>query len=263
MNVLSALKPDAVLFVGDLGEADLRPAKLIRKIPFPTAVILGNHDKGNDKTGAALQAQLKLLGEIHCGWLRRNWLNIPLTVIGARPCSPGGGFYLSKEVVSVYGDLSIEESAARIVSASELAPIEFPLIILAHSGPTGLGSDANSLCGRDWKSPSLDWGDKDLALAIRILSKKRKPDLVVFGHMHHDLKRVNKVRNSFLEDSFGIKYLNAASVPRRLEDNEGDQLCHFSWVEFKKKKLIFAAHRWFRSDATLAYEDILFESNLD
>ena len=109
MNVLSALKPDAVLFVGDLGEADLRPAKLIKKIPFPTAVILGNHDKGNDKTGAALQAQLKLLGEIHCGWLRRNWLNVPLTVIGARPCSPGGGFYLSKEVVSVYGDLSIEE----------------------------------------------------------------------------------------------------------------------------------------------------------
>ena len=61
-------------------------------------------------------------------------------------------------------------------------------MILAHAGPTGLGSDVESPCGRDWKVPNVDWGDKDLELAIDKIRKKRIPDLVVFGHMHHELK---------------------------------------------------------------------------
>ena len=62
------LKPDGVLFVGDLGEADLKLVKSIRALNLPKAIILGNHDRGMDRTGEVLKQQLNLLGDLHCGW---------------------------------------------------------------------------------------------------------------------------------------------------------------------------------------------------
>ena len=56
---------------------------------------------------------------------------------------------------------------------------------MSHAGPSGLGSDSASICGKDWKEPSCDWGDRDLAVAISEIQKKRKIDLVIFGHMHN------------------------------------------------------------------------------
>ena len=259
LSVLLAIKPDAVLFVGDLGEADLRQASLIKNLPFPTAVILGNHDRGNDRTGEFLETHLRVLGDLDCGWSVREWPDLPLAVVGGRPCSSGGGFYLSPEVVGVFGPITLEESASRIANSADSVPSSTPLVILAHSGPTGLGSEAFSPCGRDWKSPSLDWGDKDLELAIDKMRKKRKPDLVVFGHMHHDLRKSNKTRITFIKDSSGISYLNTACVPRRGNDTNGKLLTHFSWVEFSGNRLVYASHRWFHLDASIAYEELLLK----
>ena len=253
-------RPAGILFVGDLGEGDLRLAKSIRKLPIPTAVILGNHDRGSDRTGEVLRHQLNLLGDLHCGWRMRQWKLSSLGVIGGRPCSSGGGFRLSQEVLGAFGPITLEESVRRIILAADQVPVSIPLVILAHSGPTGLGSDASSPCGRDWKVPSLDWGDKDLELAITKIREKRIPDLIVFGHMHHSLKSGSRGRSTFIKDRWGTVYLNAASVPRYVKDSDGHTLRHLSWVEFIDGKLTYVANKWFRKDASLVGEHILLEN---
>ena len=141
------LNPDGVLFVGDLSDGDLRIDRAISKISIPTSVILGNHDRGKDGSGEILKAQLDLLGEKNCSWDLSKWRLKELSVVGARPCSGGGGFFLTQEVKSVFGEVSLDESVLRIVSAAKSAPFEFPLLILAHSGPVGLGSESSSPCG--------------------------------------------------------------------------------------------------------------------
>ena len=254
------LKPDALLFVGDLSEGDLRLVKQIQQLPLPIAIILGNHDRGHDSSGRLLQAQLSLLGELHCGWQLRNWQQPPLAVVGARPCSGGGGFFLSKAVQAVYGPMTSRQSADRIVEAAGYAPLNWPLVILAHSGPTGLGSEPNSLCGRDWKRPSMDWGDQDLAIALDEIRVKRIPDLVVFGHMHHQLKRGLGYRQTFFQDHWGTVYLNAACVPRRGVDESGDSLIHLAWAEFNHSRLCHVSQRWFSSDGSLAFKQTLFNT---
>ncbi len=248
-----------VLFVGDLSEGDLRLVKSISQLPFPKAVILGNHDRGKDLTGFVLESQLRLLGDIHCGWNSIVWPEFPLAILGARPCSAGGGFHLSTAVEAVYGPLTITQSVDQIVQASKDIPKNFPLIILAHSGPTGLGSAVNSICGRDWKTPSMDWGDKDLYLAIEIIRENIIPKLVVFGHMHHTLKRGNGIRETFSTDRYGTYYLNTASVPRRIYDEYGRQLTHFSWVEIKNNNISYIAHKWFLNNADVAYEETIID----
>ncbi len=246
------------MFVGDLGEGDLKTIKAIKKIPIPTAVILGNHDRGYDGSGDLLKIQLRMLGDLHCGWDLREW-DFPLvSVIGARPCSSGGGFHLSKEVKAIFGPISLEESAEKIVLAAKKAHKDLPLIILAHSGPSGLGSEASSPCGRDWKRPYIDWGDKDLAIAIDKIRMHKVPNLVVFGHTHHELKNNAGVRKTFARDQWGTAYLNTAAVPRSGYDSNGNLLTHFSWVEFKNGVLNDVSHRWYREDGSIAYNEQLY-----
>ncbi len=259
-QVLMKLCPDGLLFVGDLSDGDLKLIRTITSIPFPTAVILGNHDRGAKPSGDILSQQLRLLGERDCSWKLRKWDEPKVSVVGARPCSPGGGFYLTQQVQDVFGPVTLSQSASKILKAARQAPKQLPLVLLAHSGPTGLGSEANSLCGRDWKSPSIDWGDNDLALAIDLIRKERNLDLVVFGHMHHSLRRGMGDRKTFFRDKFGTGYLNAACVPRTGIDKSGDLLCHFSWVQFCNAKINHISHRWYRRDASIAYEEKLFEA---
>ena len=261
LDLLLELNPDGVLFVGDLSDGDLRIVRAINKISIPTSVILGNHDRGRGGSGDVLRAQLDLLGEKNCSWNLSKWALNELSVVGARPCSGGGGFFLTPEVKSVFGEVSLDESVFRIVSAAKSAPLDCPLLILAHSGPVGLGSESSSLCGRDWKLPSMDWGDKDLGIAIDQIRKFRVPELVVFGHTHHQLRiGGNRIRKTFAQDLWGTSYLNAACVPRRGIDSAGENLCHFSWVEFSKGKLVHASHRWFRNDASIAYKESLLNT---
>ena len=256
-QLLDQLKPDAVLFVGDLSDGDLRLVKAITRLNRPCAVILGNHDRGRDRSGEKLRQQLLMLGELDCSWRMRNWSSPPVAIIGCRPCSSGGGFHLSEAVRSVFGPVTEQESANRIVQAASGAPETWPLVLLAHSGPTGLGSDASSICGRDWKHPHIDWGDRDLAIAVEAMRRHRAADLVVFGHMHHCLRGGKGERLTFHRDRYGTAYVNAACVPRSGLDESGQTLIHFTWVEFEGRHLSLVSHRWFHLDGTLAYEQTL------
>ena len=254
---MQQLGADALLFVGDLSDGDLRLVKRITQLNCPVAVILGNHDRGKDRSGDRLQQQLKLLGSLDCSWSLRSWTVPAVGVVGARPCSAGGGFHLSQAVQAVFGPVTEEESARRIVEAARRVPDDWPLVVLAHCGPTGLGSDASSPCGRDWKQPAIDWGDRDLALALDRMKDARRADLVVFGHMHHHLRGGQGERITFHRDRGGTLYVNAACVPRTGVDASGFPLHHFTWVEFDGTVPTLVSHRWYRPKGDLAYEQTL------
>ena len=248
------------MFVGDVSEGDIKVVKKINLLSIPSYVILGNHDRGKDKTGETLRKQIRLLNEKYCAWdlkVFNNYINI----LGGRPCSSGGGYYLSKEVLALYGPITEDDSVKKIIDSYKKAKTDLPLLIISHTGPSGLGSEPNSICGRDWKKPSLDWGDRDLSIAITKIQKERLVDLVVFGHMHNQLNRNLGRREMFVTDRNGTSYLNAAIVPRYTRDASSRIKINFSWVEFKDKKLSHVSQRWYSDNGQLEKENILFEIN--
>ena len=261
-DLVQRLEVDALLLVGDLSDGKPRIPALLRRLPVPTACVLGNHDTGRDASGRTLQRQLDGLGPLHCGWGLRQF--DALAVVGGRPGTAGGGFHLSAAVRAVYGPVTLEASAARIAAAAALADPGLPLVLLAHCGPSGLGSEARDPCGCDWKTPACDWGDQDLALAIRQIRRRRPLPLVAFGHMHHSLKRGQGERRSLVVDRQGTVYLNAACVPRHGHDVGDRELRHFSWVELEvpaadpaAARVRRASHRWYGLDGQLAFEQTL------
>ena len=256
-QLLAALAPDALLVVGDLSDGQTRIASRLAALDLPLACILGNHDTGRDPTGRTLRRQLELLGERHCGWGLRQLTTPGLAVVGGRPASAGGGFHLNPAARAVFGPVTLEDSVQRISAAALAADPELPLILLAHAGPSGLGSEAADPCGRDWKPPACDWGDQDLALAIERIRRQRPLPLVVFGHMHHRLKRGHGERRSFCIDRAGTAYLNTAFVPRHSEDEQGRALRHFSWVVLQDGVLQEASHRWYGLEGELLYRQNL------
>jgi uncharacterized protein (TIGR04168 family) len=222
-------------------------------------VILGNHDRGKDSTGETLLKQIRILQEKYCAWDLKIFNN-QLNILSARPCSSGGGYYLSNEVKAVYGPISEQESVNKMLKSSEKNSRELPLVLMSHAGPSGLGSDSTSICGKDWKEPSCDWGDRDLAVAISEIQKKRKIDLVIFGHMHNRLKRNQGLRNMFKIDKEGTAYLNSAIVPRYKKNIEGELLVNFSWVEFVDSEISHISHRWYSESGEISEEEILFRN---
>lgn len=257
-GVLAKLAPDALLVVGDLADGDVRLPLRLRKLSLPVACVLGNHDAAKDSSGRTLGRMEQALGALHCGWSLRI-LNPPgLAVVGGRPGSAGGGFHLSQAVKSHWGMMNLFDSADRITKAALSAPIEFPLVLLSHAGPSGLGSAAADPCGKDWKPPACDWGDQDLQEAILRIRKQRPIPLVVFGHMHHRLRRGAGNRRTLHRDRQGTIYLNAACVPRHRQCDEHGPLRHFSWVELSDEgEVLLASHRWYKADGSLFEEHCL------
>ena len=220
-------------------------------------MILGNHDRGKDPSGETLLKQIRVLQEKYCAWDLKIFKN-QLNIVSARPCSSGGGYFLSKEVKAVYGPISEQESVNKILKCSDKFVEDLPIILMSHAGPSGLGSEYNSICGKDWKEPSCDWGDRDLAVAISEIQKKRKIDLVIFGHMHNRLKRNQGFRKMFKIDKEGTAYLNSAIVPRYKTNTKGELFINFSWVEFVENKLTHISHRWYSELGEIFEEEILF-----
>ncbi|MEY2644409.1 MAG: hypothetical protein RLZZ611_1058 [Cyanobacteriota bacterium] len=258
--LLERLAPDALLVVGDLSDGSTRIPSRLAALPLPVACILGNHDCGRDPSGRTLRRQLERLQERHCGWGLRELRPPGLAVVGGRPASAGGGFQLNRGAQAVFGPVELEESVRRITAAALAADPALPLILLAHCGPSGLGSGASDPCGRDWKQPACDWGDQDLALAIDQIRRQRPLPLVVFGHMHHQLRRGQGERQSFCRDRAGTLYLNAACVPRHGEDGQGRALRHFSWVELRDGVVQEVSHRWYGSSGELLYRQTLLQA---
>ena len=219
-------------------------------------MILGNHDRGKDSSGEILLKQIRVLQEKNCAWDLKIFNN-QLNILSARPCSSGGGYYLSNEVKAVYGPISEQESVNKILKSSEKTIKDIPLIIISHAGPSGMGSDPSSICGKDWKEPACDWGDRDLAVAISEIKKSREIDLVIFGHMHNRLKRNKGLRKMFEIDKEGTAYLNSAIVPRYKTNSKGELFVNFSWVEFVENKLAHISHRWYSELGEVSEEEIL------
>ena len=253
IKILSIIKPDIVLFVGDISDGSVKIIKKINLIKIPTFVILGNHDRGKDSSGEILLKQIRVLREKYCAWDLRIF-NDQINILFARPCSSGGGYYLSKEMRCVYGPVSEQDSVKKIIESSKKTIREIPLIIISHAGPSGLGSEPESICGKDWKVPPSDWGDRDLSVAISEIQKKRKVELVVFGHMHNRLKRNLGFRKMFITDNKGTAYLNTAVVPRYKSNEAGELIVNFSWVEFEENKLKHISNRWYTENGEISEE---------
>lgn len=119
----------------------------------------------------------------------------------------------------------MDGSAKRICNAAMGAPEDHMVIILAHNGPTGLGSNLDDICGKDWVSGGGDHGDADLAQALSLIKENGKfcVPLVVFGHMHKKLADGNGLRKMIVVGADNTIYLNGAIVPRvkRLNDEQG------------------------------------------
>nr|XP_028954699.1 uncharacterized protein LOC114823361 [Malus domestica] len=164
-KALELLQPDLVLFTGDFGEENVELVKSVANLDFAKAVILGNHDawhttqfSGKKKDG--VQLQLECLGEEHVGYRCLDYPTLKLSVVGGRPFSGGGKKLFRQKLLSTrFGVQDMDGSAKRICKAASGAPDDHLVIFLAHNGPTGLGSNMDDICGKDWVFGGGDHGD--------------------------------------------------------------------------------------------------------
>lgn len=246
---LERSRPDLSMFVGDLGDEDVEMVERIAKIAVPKAVILGNHDAwqsfGRKTSTPKLRRSLEVLGDDHIAYSVREVPAAGVSVIGARPFSWGGQSLRSPEIYNeFYGIHTMRQSAAAIVDAAWNAQHR-DLVILAHNGPTGLGSETHDIFGKDFGKPGGDWGDHDLALALqRIDGMGLKVRAVIAGHMHHRLghprggERVRFVRRG------GVLFLNSAFVPRVQQDENGDELSYFLRTKWQDGECLQVEEVW-------------------
>lgn len=235
---LQFLNIDMALFVGDFGEEDVSLVQTIARCPVPKAVVLGNHDAWNhgdhinpDKrlqwrdAKDTIQLQLAALGTQHVGWSSCPIPGKQASVVGGRPFSWGGPVIdRNSHLNGMFGVRTLGDSAAKILAAANQVPKDHELLLLAHSGPTGLGELRHDPCGCDFKPGEGDYGDADLRQALDGLVRSgRKVPLVAFGHMHELLMNrgrqgggpVRRLRRRIHRDPWtGTVFLNAAVVPR-------------------------------------------------
>ncbi|XP_013618135.1 PREDICTED: uncharacterized protein LOC106324710 isoform X3 [Brassica oleracea var. oleracea] len=290
-KALQLLQPQLVLFTGDFGEEDVPLVQSVAALPFPKAVILGNHDawhtqkfpkKQNgvqmqlDMKENGVQMQLDILGDEHVGYQRMDFPSLKLSVVGGRPFSHGGDkLHRDKLLLKRYGVRNMNASAGTICRAALGTPEDHVVIVLAHNGPTGLGSQAEDICGRDWSAEGGDQGDPDLEQALRQLKETTELSvpLVVFGHMHKELGGGKGNRKMVVEDSDNkVLYVNGAIVPRVIEIKEtpvgtaesesGGTVRAFTLVEILDGKIKKVVESWVQvtgSVAKIVEEMTLFE----
>jgi uncharacterized protein (TIGR04168 family) len=206
------------------------------------AAASAEEDEDPAELGPGAWAQLQALGEAHAGYRHWGALGSLVSVVGARPFSKGGTSIADCERFyrSFYGVRTLEQSASRILSAARgegvaegTAPAR-SLVLLAHNGPAGLGSEAHDPCGVDWlkNGTAGDHGDPDLRWALDALHEgweevgggeqqqkqerllRRHVALVVHGHMHHRLRAGGHRRMVHVDAERRTVILNAATVPR-------------------------------------------------
>lgn len=272
-RALKHLGVDLVLLVGDFGNEAVEVVRAIAQLDLPKAVVLGNHDawftatawgrglRGLDQTDR-VQQQLDLLGAAHVGFGKLDFPQFGLTIVGGRPFSWGGSAWKNRSFYQQrFGITSFADSTARIVAAAETAAFE-TVIFIGHSGPQGLGDQAEAPCGKDWNPIGGDYGDPDLAAAIeQTRSAGKQIPLVAFGHMHHNLRhRKDRLRQRFIQDSHGTVYLNAASVPRIIQTPTG-RIRNFSLVTLTAGTVTQAALVWIHDDLSIHQQELLYQSS--
>ena len=225
---------DLLFFTGDLGggnpNSSLRMARLLSRLTIPTLIMPGNNDTCDiDRLAAELNHQ-RGIGEILaitgqraerevpiqlCGYSHHliEFDGIPVSLIAARPHSMGGPeLSFPDYMADTYGITTLAESEARLCQLVDDAASD-RLFFLAHNGPLGLGSQPDSMWGCDFKPGGGDWGDTDLAAAMRYAREQGRTALgMVGGHMHLRTKQ-GEWRPCRLRLE-GVLYLNASRVPR-------------------------------------------------
>lgn len=273
---LKALGVDLALFVGDFGNESVEIVRLIAQLQLPKAAIMGNHDAWYTATDWGrskcpydrtqedrVQQQLDLLGEAEVGYGKLDFPNFNLSVVGARPFSWGGSTWKNERFYRDRYDVnSWDESVNRIVNAADQAESD-TLLLIGHNGPKGLGDHAEDPCGKDWQPIGGDHGDPDLTEAIAQIRQHGKTiPLVVFGHMHHALRHTKtQLRRAIHIDAAGTVYLNAARVPRIVEQN-GDRLRNFSIVTLENNAVTAASLVWINQAFETVSETVLYQSTL-
>ena len=271
---LQSLNVDLVLFVGDFGNEAVEVVRSIASLPLPKAAIFGNHDAWytatpwgrkkcpyNRQTEDWVQLQMDLLGPADVSYGKRDFPELGLTVIGGRPFSWGGpewkyeAFYRDR-----YSIHSFDESVERMKQAIDAAAFD-TLIFMGHCGPTGLGEQPESPCGRDWQPLGGDFGDPDFAAAIAYAQQMGKlVPLVTFGHMHHSLRHRQDIQRQRVSlDAAETLYLNAACVPRIVNTGTTCQR-NFSLVTLANRQVQQSELIWIDQTQTItASENLLAE----
>jgi uncharacterized protein (TIGR04168 family) len=267
---LQYLGVDLVLFVGDFGNEAVELVRRIAAVDLPKAAIFGNHDAwytasdwGRSKrpydpqTEDRVQQQVDLLGASY------GKLDLPqfdLSIVGSRPYSWGGPEWKYSDFYEQrYGIDSFEASTDRIVQMANAATCNH-LIIIGHNGPTGLGEEPESICGKDWGEPiGGDYGDPDLTAAIsRLQAAGKSIPLVTFGHMHHKLRHTKERLRQPLVAVDGTIYLNTARCPRVLSTIERT-VRNFSLVSIVDGKVTKAGLVWMTENNQIGLEEVYYE----
>ncbi|MBD1823404.1 TIGR04168 family protein [Cyanobacteria bacterium FACHB-DQ100] len=271
---LKSLGVDLALFVGDFGNESVNIVKLIAEMQIPKAAIMGNHDAWYTATDWGIskcpydrkkedrvQQQLDLLGEAHVGYGKLDFPQLNLSVVGSRPFSWGGpGWKNERFYRERYGVESFDQSVDRILDAVDQTETD-TILFIGHNGAKGLGDRPEDPCGRDWQPIGGDHGDPDFAEAIvQTRDRGKSVPLAVFGHMHHSLRHTKtELRRPIHVDAAGTVHLNAARVPRIIEQN-GDRLRNFSIVTLQDSSVIEASLVWLNQNFEVVQEEILYRS---
>jgi uncharacterized protein (TIGR04168 family) len=268
---LHHLGVDLVLFVGDLGNEAVDVVATIAALDLPKAVILGNHDAWYTATDWGrkkcpydrtqenrFQQQLDLLGAAHVGYRKLDFPEFGLAVVGARPFSWGGSEWKYTDFYQEHYQVgSFAESTARIVAAATQASSD-TILLLGHCGPLGLGDQPEAPCGKDWQPLGGDHGDPDMAAAIAQIQQAGKAiPLVAFGHMHHSLRHTKQHLRTPIALRQETLYLNAASVPRIIQDDRQKRR-NFSLVQLQRGKVLKASLVWVDQSHQIVSEQILY-----
>ncbi|KJH71973.1 TIGR04168 family protein [Aliterella atlantica] len=270
---LQQLGIDLVLFVGDFGNESVNVVRAIAAVDLPKACVFGNHDAWYsasdwgkqkcpyDRTKEDwVQDQIDLLAETHVGYGKLDFPALDLTVIGSRPFSWGGNVWKNAEFYKErFGVTSFAESAAKMIAATKSAACE-TVIFLGHNGPVGLGDRPEDPCGKDWQPIGGDYGDPDLAEAIASARSFGKTiPLVTFGHMHHSLRHTKQYLRKAIFASDGTVYLNAARVPRIIQNNQ-ERWRNFSIVSLQAGLVSQVSLVWVGQDFAVVSEEIIYQS---
>ena len=245
-------QPELVLFLGDLGDEDPAIAREVRKIQAPFRILLGNHDAWesfrHDEITDRLAELLGIVGEENIAYRLEEWPEFGLSLLGARPFSWGGPSLRSPAVYEeLYGIKTLEDSSDTLIAAASEA--QAPILVLAHNGPKGLGSQPGDIYGKDFGKPGGDWGDRDLQVAIKTLKEQGKEiPLVVAGHMHHRLAYPRGMERRLIAEYKGTFYTNPARVPRIFESDSGETLRHYLSIRVEDGEIL-------RLDQLLVSED--------
>lgn len=226
---------ELLLVVGDLAGSTqrglLEVCRALSRLRKPALLIPGNHDGPNlgqllgEVVGSELLARAfdvgtgrrtsslrQTLGDVVVGGYSLHRYG-DVDVLVARPHSMGGSsLSFAGHLRRAHGIVDLDASAERLRGLVEASTAPH-LVILAHNGPAGLGSERTDIWGCDFRREQGDHGDPDLAAAVEHARRLGKPlRAVVAGHMHRSLRgggqRVSQVRRS------GVLYVNAAEVPR-------------------------------------------------